>query len=52
MMIISLSCTVCDKHICDIMVKHDYDLLKILGSLCEDCKNKGKTMPIVFDDLT
>ncbi len=50
-MIIDLVCSVCQETVCKLMVKHDYDLLKILGSLCQSCEKQGKAMPEIYNDL-
>lgn len=49
---IILSCSVCEKSICEVMVRRDYDLLKILNALCPDCQKQGKKMPEIYEDLT
>lgn len=50
-MIIDLVCSVCQETICKLMVRYDYDLLKILGSLCQSCEKQGKVIPEVFEEL-
>ena len=50
-MIIDLVCSVCQETICKLMVRYDYDLLKILGSLCQSCEKQGKAIPEVFAEL-
>ena len=50
-MIINLCCSICEKPICEVMVKRDYDLLKIVNALCPKCNKQGKRMNEEFEEF-